>query len=66
MPFARTEQERRANGDPRLSLQERYGSHAGYVATVRKAASRAQDAGFLLPGDAAALIRAAEESMVLR
>jgi hypothetical protein len=66
VPFARTEQERRANNDPRLSLQERYGSHDGYVAAVRKAASRAQSEGFLLPNDAASLIRAAEESAVLR
>lgn len=66
MPFARTEQERRAQGDPRPSLEERYGSHSGYVAAVRKATLRAQGAGFLLPEDAAALIRAAEESMVLR
>ncbi len=66
VPFARTEQERRAIGDPRPSLQERYGSHAGYVAAVRKATLRAQDAGFLLPDDAAALVRAAEESRVLR
>lgn len=66
VPFARTEVERRANNDPRLSLQERYGSHDGYVQVVRKAAARAQEQGFLLPADAAALIRAAEESAVLR
>ncbi len=66
VPFARSEQERRANGDPRPSLQERYGSHPGYVAAVRKATLRAQDSGFLLPEDARALVRAAEESMVLR
>jgi hypothetical protein len=29
--FARTAEERRANQDPRPSLEERYGSHAGYV-----------------------------------
>ena len=66
VPFARTEQERRASQDPRPSLQERYGSHEGYVAAVRKAAARAQAEGFLLPDDAAALIRAADESAVLR
>lgn len=66
VPFARTEQERRANHDPRLSLQERYGSHDGYVQAVQKAAARAQEQGFLLPADAAALIRAADESAVLR
>lgn len=66
VPFARTEQERRTNNDPRLSLQERYGSHDGYVMAVRQAAARAQAQGFLLPDDAAALIRAAQESLVLR
>ena len=31
MPFARTAAERQARGDPRPSLEERYGSHDGYV-----------------------------------
>jgi hypothetical protein len=66
LPFARTQAEREAAGDPRPSLQERYGDHAGYVAAVRKAAARAQAAGFLLEPDAQALIRAAEASAVLR
>ena len=35
--FAKTKVEREANGDPRLSLEERYGNHAGYVAAVTKA-----------------------------
>jgi hypothetical protein len=66
IPFARTAQERAANSDPRPSLQERYGSHAGYVEAVKKAAARAQAEGFLLPEDATALISAAESSAVLR
>jgi hypothetical protein len=66
IPFARTESERRASADPRPSLEERYGSHAGYVAVVRKAAARAQAEGFLLKDDADALIRAADESKVLK
>jgi hypothetical protein len=66
VPFARTAQERRATNDTRLSLQERYGDHAGYVGAVRKATVKAQADGFLLPQDAEALIRAADESMVLR
>jgi hypothetical protein len=32
IPFAKTNEERTANNDPRPSLQERYGDHAGYVA----------------------------------
>jgi hypothetical protein len=66
LPFARTQADRAAAGDPRLSLQERYRDHAGYVEAVKKAAARAQAEGFLLEGDAQALIRAAEASQVLR
>ena len=49
IPFARSRAERVASGDPRLSLDERYGSHAGYVEAVRKAAEAALAQGFLLP-----------------
>ena len=66
IPFARTAAERQANQDPRLSLEERYGSHAGYVEAVKKAAARAVREGFLLEVDAAALIAAAQASAVLR
>jgi len=66
IPFARTAAERQAKGDPRLSLEERYGSHEGYVSAVRKAADKALSQGFLLPEDAAALIKAAQASQVLR
>lgn len=66
IPFARTADERRSANDPRPSLQERYGSHEGYVAAVTKAAARAVAQGFLLPGEATALIDAAQASAVLR
>jgi hypothetical protein len=66
IPFAKTAAERKAANDPRLSLEERYGSHEGYVAAVTKATVRAVDAGFLLPVDAASLIEAAKVSAVLR
>lgn len=66
IPFARTAAERKAAGDPRLSLEERYGSHEGYVAAVSKAAARATAEKFLLPEDAKALIEAARASAVLR
>jgi hypothetical protein len=66
VPFARTKAERAAAGDPRPSLEERYGNHAGYVEAVRKAAEQVKASGFLLERDAAALIRAAEASDVLR
>jgi hypothetical protein len=66
IPFSRTRAERLANGDPRLSLEERYTDHGGYVRAVRAAAANAVKRGFLLEPDAAALIAAAEASNVLR
>jgi hypothetical protein len=66
VPFARTRAERVALADPRLSLEERYGTHEGYVEAVRKAADRAMGAGFLLREDAQRLVREAEGSRVLR
>ena len=66
IPFAKTRDERIANGDPRLSLEERYRTHAGYVDAVRAAAANAVEEGFLLPADAEKLIARAEASDVLR
>jgi hypothetical protein len=66
LPFARTKAERLAAGDPRLSLEERYGDHAGFVAKVRVLAADLQARGFLLPDDAAAIVRQAEASAILR
>ncbi len=65
IPFATTMAERLANGDPRLSLQERYGDHAGYVQAVQQAAENAVAQGFLLQADANALVTNAQASMVL-
>jgi hypothetical protein len=66
IPFATTRAERLAHEDPRLSLEERYKDHAGYVQAVRIAAANAVKRGFLLPADAAVLVAAAEGSSVLR
>jgi hypothetical protein len=66
IPFAQTLNERVSQGDPRPSLQERYGDHAGYVKAVVKAVERVQKAGFLLPEDGLRLIQEAEASKVLR
>jgi hypothetical protein len=65
VPFAKTRAERLANDDPRPSLEERYGSHAGYVSAVRAAAANAMGKGFLLQADADALVAAAQASDVL-
>ncbi len=66
IPFARTKAEREASRDPRLSLEERYGSHAGYIDAVRAAAQIAVKEGFLLPADADGLIKQAMASSVLK
>jgi alpha/beta hydrolase family protein len=65
IPFAKTKAQRLASGDPRLSLEERYGTHAGYVAAVRAAAANAVAQGFLLQEDADALAAQADASAVL-
>jgi hypothetical protein len=66
IPFARTRAERIAAGDPRPSLEERYGTHDGFVARVRAAAADLVARRFLLPDDATRIVRQAEESAVLR
>ena len=65
IPFATTKAERLATGDPRLSLQERYGNHDGYVAAVAAAVTNAVAQGYLLQEDADALIAQAVASNVL-
>ena len=54
VPFAKTRQQRLDAKDPRLSLEERYGTHAGYVDAVKKAAESAACRGYLLVGPEAA------------
>jgi hypothetical protein len=66
IPFAVTLAERLTTGDPRLSLQERYGDHDGYVAAVTAAANNAVALGYLLPADAATIITQATNSDVLQ
>lgn len=65
LAFAATKAERMAAGDPRPSLEERYGNHDGYVAAVKRAAERNVRDRFLLPEDAARLVAEAEASAVL-
>ena len=51
LPFARTATERRAAGDPRPSIEERYRDAADYVARVRQAAQALERERFLLAED---------------
>jgi len=64
VPFFKTKAQRLAAGDPRLSLEERYGTHAGYVAAVTAAANDAFNQGYLLAADRDALIAQAVASDV--
>jgi hypothetical protein len=65
IPFARTKAERSASGDPRLSLEERYHTHAGYVRSVKQAADTLVKQRYLLRTDADSMISQAEKSDVL-
>jgi len=65
VPFATTPAERLATGDSRLSLEERYKDHAGFVKAVEKAANKLVRERFMLPQDAQRYIEAARASMVL-
>jgi hypothetical protein len=58
VPFFKTKAQRLAAGDSRPSLEERYGTHAGYVAAVKAAADNAACQGYLLAGPAAATMGA--------
>ena len=64
-PFWDTQAHRQTAHDPRLSLEERYGTHAGYVCVVTAAANKAVEQGFLLVPDAQTLISQASASNVL-
>ena len=64
--FKKTQAERLAAGDPRLSLEERYGNHQGYVNAVAAAARALEARRFLLPADVQRYIDAAQASSVLQ
>jgi hypothetical protein len=66
VPFAKTKAEREAAGDPRLSLEERYKTHEGYVAVVKAATERLVRERFLLREDADRLVAEAAASEVLK
>jgi len=63
-PFAATRAEREAKNDPRLSLEERYGTHAAYVKKVEEAAGKLVAARLLLKEDAEQLIARANSEEV--
>ena len=65
VPFAHTRAERMASGDPRLSLEERYGTQEGYMCVVRRAAESLVGDRFLLRADADRIVSAASAARVL-
>jgi hypothetical protein len=64
--FKTTKAERLAAGDPRLSLEERYKNHEGYVAAVKRAAEKLEKQRFLLHADVEKYVEQAQASSVLR
>jgi hypothetical protein len=66
IPFKSTRAERLAAGDPRLSLEERYKDHQGYVNAVAAAARRLEERRLLLPEDARRYVSDAQASPILR
>ena len=66
IPFARTQADRLATGDPRASLAERYGDHQGFVDAVRRVAERSVQNRLLLEEDARVIAEMAEASDILR
>lgn len=64
--FSTTKAERLGSGDPRLSLQERYKNHQGYVNAVTAAANKLHQERLLLQEDVTNYINAAKASTVLK
>ena len=62
IPFARTRAEREGTGDPRPSLEERYGTRDAYAARVKEAADVLVAGRYLLAEDAARYIAEATAS----
>ncbi len=65
VPFAPDQATRTAIGDPRLSLTERYGTHAAYASAVAAAASALQAQRFLLPMDVQTYITNAQNPITV-
>jgi len=61
VPFARTKAEREQARDPRLSIEERYHSREDYLKRVQDAANSLVKDGYLLPEDAAEIVKHSAE-----
>jgi hypothetical protein len=65
VPFAPDQATRTTIGDPRLSLTERYGSHAAYASAVASAAALLQAQRLLLPMDVQTYITNAQKTITV-
>ena len=61
VPFARTQAERESRGDPRPSIEERYPSHAAYIAAVTRVCKERGREGLMLQEDADRFVAAARQ-----
>jgi hypothetical protein len=59
IPLAKTRGDREKNRDPRLSVEERYGTRAEYVRRVEEAAKKLAQERYLLQEDVAPIVEAA-------
>ena len=66
IPFSKTQAERLATGDPRISLEERYETHDGYVQAVANAARQLMKQHLLLEEDVQRYIDEAASSNILK
>jgi hypothetical protein len=64
VPFAATRAEREAKHDPRPSLEERYGNHAGYVRRVEEAVKKLVAERLLLAEDGELFIARAKSAEI--
>jgi hypothetical protein len=56
IPLPKTKADRLASGDPRLSIEERYADIETYSSLMRNAINKLEQAGYLLPFDAKAML----------
>ena len=61
LPFARTQSEREARGDPRPSIEERYDSRKAYLERIRQAAVALVAQRYLLEEDVEVSVAAAAQ-----
>ena len=65
IPFEKDAASRQKKGDPRLSLEERYHDHKGFVKAVDKASSDLVKERFMMKEDATTFMKAAATAQIL-